>query len=242
MAGLHATHQLPHEDEHIKSFAPGDRIEARYGGGDAYYPGTVGFIHADTLSCDIVYDDGDGEAGVPFALIRKRGESGQGGQGASPATNAAASPFAVGVEVEIRSFQGGWKLGTVAGIREEGSFDVQMADGTMEKGVPPSLVRLKEAAAAATAAVGSAADSSSNPVTAGRQDEATGGVGVAPDVAAALKLPAATKTERELKEELSMLVKACERQQKTLEKNEATISSLKDKIVELETALGGAVG
>ena len=59
----------------------GDRVEARYGGGDIFYPGTVRAVHpahsdaapdSESLAqaYNIVYDDGDRELGVEPSLIR----------------------------------------------------------------------------------------------------------------------------------------------------------------------------
>lgn len=229
MAGLHATNQLPTEAESV-SFAPGDKIEARFGGGAEYYPGTIGFVHTDAKLCDIMYDDGDGESGVPFALIRKKEVPKKN----EPAPNDPGSSFTIGTEVEVRGFKGGWRPGTITVVREEGSFDVALADGTTEKGVPPTLVRLKEEGES------KAADQPATSSTAASANTSAETGSVDAEVAAALQLPATTRKERELKEELSLLVKAQERQQRTVEKNNKNIQSLKTKIAELEVTFGAA--
>ena len=236
-------------------FSIGDKIEARYGGEDAYYPGIIGFVHADAQTADIAYDDGDGEAGVPFALIRKAGAGAGGSSGGAAAAMAIAVPsssttpaveskFSIGTAVEVRGFKGGWSSGTIAVVRDEGSFDVQLDSGTIEKGVPPSLVRLKEEAAAE--------DNNNNQSSSGNNNNNNdngAGVSAAPisasdATASALlsQISPATKKERELKEELEMLVKAEERQQRSVDKNTKTIASLKLKIAELEATFGPADG
>jgi cytidine deaminase len=57
------------DDEFEPEFARGDRVEARFGGQAAYYPGTVERVHPNG-SCDISYDDGDEEERVAAHLIR----------------------------------------------------------------------------------------------------------------------------------------------------------------------------
>jgi hypothetical protein len=260
MAGLHATNQLAEEEEPPPPFAQGDKIEARYGGGTEYFPGTIGFIHVQTQAADIMYDDGDGESGVPFALIRSRAAAAPPASAAAAGAAApAASKFAVGSEVDIRSFKGTWRPGTVEVIREEGSFDVKLTDGTIEKGVPPSLVRPRQAAAAGGGAgqprqqkqqqqapqqqqqqqhillqVGNAA----GPGEAGADPPSASTSAALAQATAALQLPVASKSEQGLHEELSVLVKAHERQMRSVEKNLRTIESLSASIAELEATLG----
>lgn len=221
------------------SFLPGESIEARYGGEATFYPGKIGFVHEDTQTCDIIYDDGDAESGVPFALIRKVqaavagsnsvvsvSSSGGSGDNSSSSGSGNSTTFAVGTEVEVRGFKGGWRPGTVSTVREEGSFDVTLQDGTVEKGVPPSLVRLK----------GDASDNTSGgnqPAKDGAAKPAADQVKIA-TAHAALNLKATTKKEKELRDELEMLLKAYDRQMRTVDKNVQKIASLKTKITDLE--------
>eukprot|EP00750_Incisomonas_marina_P002281 INCI12189.1.p1 GENE.INCI12189.1~~INCI12189.1.p1 ORF type:complete len:255 (-),score=60.01 INCI12189.1:519-1283(-) len=252
MAGLFATNEAEVNGSGTPPFfSIGEQIEARYGGGDVYYPGTIGFVHAEARTCDIAYDDGDGEAGVAFALIRKRGAaacstSTTGATEQESDSGAASSKFSVGVEVEIRGFKGGWKPGTIAVVRDEGSFDVQLADGAVEKGVPPTLVRLKEEAAS-TASAGAAVVPNSTQQGATEAGARGGGLAAgetavvaagSDEVAEALSLPVSSRQEKELKEELQMLVKARERQLRSQAKNTNTIASLKQKIAELAASFG----
>ena len=210
------------------TFAIGDKIEARYGGGETYYPGTIGFVHIENSTCDIMYDDGDGESGVAFDLIRKK-ESIKKPE-PTPESSGKAT-FAVGSQVEIRNFKGGWKRGTITVVRDEGSFDVAIEDGTTEKGVPPSLVRVPNASEAKPQTTKSGSSNSSSKT---KQSQ-----GIEAAVAAALKLPVTTKQERHLREELEISAKALERQMKLIEKNKKTVASLKTKIANFQAALGG---
>ncbi|KAL4172756.1 hypothetical protein KRP22_007919 [Phytophthora ramorum] len=57
------------DDDFEPEFARGDRVEARFGGQAAYYPGTIERVHPNG-SCDISYDDGDEEERVAPRLIR----------------------------------------------------------------------------------------------------------------------------------------------------------------------------
>ena len=51
-------------------FSVGSRVEARFEGGDEWYPGVVSELNADG-SCSVRYDDGDEEKRVPRTSIRK---------------------------------------------------------------------------------------------------------------------------------------------------------------------------
>lgn len=55
--------------EGVPLFEVGAKIEARYGGGDAYFPGMVSEINSDG-SLFIAYDDGDEELSVPANFVR----------------------------------------------------------------------------------------------------------------------------------------------------------------------------
>lgn len=52
------------------SFHPGDRVEAKFQGGDQWYAGTISRVTED--ACDVAYDDGDREENVSVALIRRQ--------------------------------------------------------------------------------------------------------------------------------------------------------------------------
>ncbi|RLN73389.1 hypothetical protein BBJ28_00019775, partial [Nothophytophthora sp. Chile5] len=57
------------DDEFEPEFTRGDRVEARFGGQTAYFPGTIERVYPNG-SCDITYDDGDEEERVASRLIR----------------------------------------------------------------------------------------------------------------------------------------------------------------------------
>ncbi|GMF35987.1 unnamed protein product [Phytophthora fragariaefolia] len=57
------------DDDFEPEFSRGDRVEARFGGQAAFYPGTIERVHPNG-SCDISYDDGDEEERVAAHLIR----------------------------------------------------------------------------------------------------------------------------------------------------------------------------
>lgn len=52
----------------------GMEVEARYHGGQLYYPGTVIKVSSRNQTCDIRYEDGDHETFVPVDYIRQRTE------------------------------------------------------------------------------------------------------------------------------------------------------------------------
>eukprot|EP01031_Cornospumella_fuschlensis_P026051 gene26051-31454_t len=55
-------------------FRAGQRVEARFHGGQLYYPGVVSQV-LDARYVDILYDDGDAEASVPVDYVRPVAES-----------------------------------------------------------------------------------------------------------------------------------------------------------------------
>ncbi|KAG7384305.1 hypothetical protein PHYBOEH_009569 [Phytophthora boehmeriae] len=57
------------DDDFEPEFSRGDRVEARFGGQAAYYPGTIERVYPNG-TCDISYDDGDEEERVATRLIR----------------------------------------------------------------------------------------------------------------------------------------------------------------------------
>ena len=52
----------------------GMRVEARYGEGDDFFPGTVETMNDDG-TCNIEYDDGDAESNKPRRSLRLKGET-----------------------------------------------------------------------------------------------------------------------------------------------------------------------
>ena len=72
----------------METFAIGARIEARFNGSDAWYPGKVFAVHPDQTYY-IRFDDGDEQDNVPAADVRKAEDP------------AAEEPAAAGVEDDI---------------------------------------------------------------------------------------------------------------------------------------------
>ncbi|KAH9090216.1 hypothetical protein LEN26_018976 [Aphanomyces euteiches] len=103
----------------------GDAIEARFGGKESFFPGTIQRIHSDG-TYDIEYDDGDSETRVDAKLVRLRKKESQ---------------FEVGQAVEAR-FGGNDKYyeGKITRIHSDGSMDIHYADGDKESHVKPQLV------------------------------------------------------------------------------------------------------
>lgn len=52
------------------SFKVGDRVQARFRGGEIFYAGVVGVVHAEDGTYEVHYDDGDVEEHVAPDLIR----------------------------------------------------------------------------------------------------------------------------------------------------------------------------
>lgn len=64
---------VDHIDENV-GLKVGLEVEARYHGGELYYPGTVTKVSNRNQTCDIRYEDGDRETFVPMDYIRPRSE------------------------------------------------------------------------------------------------------------------------------------------------------------------------
>ncbi|KAF0754080.1 hypothetical protein AaE_005468, partial [Aphanomyces astaci] len=126
----------------LENVAKGEAVEARFGGKEAFYPGTISRVHGDG-SVDVEYADGDRETRVPSRYVRLT----------SSGTKKKADPsLAIGDAVEAR-FGGQDKYfpGKVARVHSDGSFDIHYADGDKESHVEPSLVRPAKKKAEATA-------------------------------------------------------------------------------------------
>ncbi|ETV98042.1 hypothetical protein H310_09336 [Aphanomyces invadans] len=114
----------------LEAVARGQAVEARFGGNDKFYPGTIARVHGDG-SVDIEYADGDRETRVPSRYVRVS------------ASKAKTQPsFEAGDAVEAR-FGGQDKYfpGKIARVHSDGTVDIHYADGDKESRVIASLVR-----------------------------------------------------------------------------------------------------
>ncbi|KAF0688922.1 Aste57867_19547 [Aphanomyces stellatus] len=105
--------------------AKGDDVEARFGGKDAYFAGTIARVHSDG-TVDIDYADGDSETRVAAKLVRK----------------GTTSKWEAGQAVEAR-FGGQDKFygGKITRVHGDRTLDITYADGDKETHVDPKLVR-----------------------------------------------------------------------------------------------------
>ena len=127
------------------SFREGDKVEARFGGGQEYYPGVIARKNRDgTYAID--YADGDNEGRVKANYIRKVG----GRRSASPKkrdpfdseTEAEDTSFREGDKVEAR-FGGGQEYypGVIARKNRDGTYAIDYADGDNEGRVKANYIR-----------------------------------------------------------------------------------------------------
>ena len=127
------------------SFREGDKVEARFGGGQEYYPGVITRKNRDgTYAID--YADGDNEGRVKANYIRKVG----GRRSASPKkrdpfdseTEAEDTSFREGDKVEAR-FGGGQEYypGVIARKNRDGTYAIDYADGDNEGRVKANYIR-----------------------------------------------------------------------------------------------------
>ncbi|KAJ1452929.1 hypothetical protein M885DRAFT_525609 [Pelagophyceae sp. CCMP2097] len=133
------------------AYRAGDRVEARFRGGEAFHPARIAKVHADG-SLDLHYLDGDKESDVAPRLVRRaegravstpsRGDDGG-------ARQTFAERFNAGDEVEAR-FKGGAQYHAArVGLRHaDGTYDLLYDDGDREARVPAALIRPRAAAAA----------------------------------------------------------------------------------------------
>ena len=94
------------------SYLPGMKVEARWMGGETFYPGTITKASGDG-TCAIDYDDGDKEYGVKPAFIR-------------PQAGSTGRPwFLPGMKVEFRWLGGAaFHPGTIEYANRDGTFDI----------------------------------------------------------------------------------------------------------------------
>mmetsp|Transcript_7324 Transcript_7324/g.21778 ORF Transcript_7324/g.21778 Transcript_7324/m.21778 type:complete len:2162 (-) Transcript_7324:11-6496(-) len=154
-----------------ETFAIGARIEARFNGSDAWYPGKVFTAHPDGTYY-IRFDDGDEQDNVPAADVRKADEPAaeepagdiladleedlpgldlekpaEPEEPAKPPATAAEPAFAIGARVEAR-YNGGesWYPGKIFTVHPDGTHFIKYDDGDTEDNVPAAYIRPEPAA------------------------------------------------------------------------------------------------
>jgi hypothetical protein len=153
----------------VVEFAVGTRVEARFNGGEQYYPGKIFAVHPDN-TVYVRFDDGDEEDNIPAAFVRKAdepaaeepaddiladledlpgldlekpAEPAEPEEPAEPAKPPAPVPaFAIGARVEAR-YNGGesWYPGKIFTAHPDGSFYIKYDDGDEEDNIPASDIR-----------------------------------------------------------------------------------------------------
>ena len=159
------------------SYIRGEKVEARFGQGYAFYPGKVSRVHRDG-TYDIDYDDGDAETHVSASLIRKQPSREKTRTGSRSPRRSAHSKvrsrpeassedeytdadfdgendekddFDVGQRVEAR-FRGGstYFKGKVTRVKGRGVYTILYDDGDIETSVPSRLIRPLRSSSAST--------------------------------------------------------------------------------------------
>jgi hypothetical protein len=132
----------------------GTKIECDYQGSGKWFPGTIMGVNGEQY--DILYDDGDGESGVPADRVREKGAAGSDTSAPAATTEKSAEPassvvpvanksgFEAGMKVEVRKGKE-FKNAIVSAVDEIlGCMDVEFSDGQAEKGIPLQMVRKPE--------------------------------------------------------------------------------------------------
>ena len=118
----------------------GDEIEAKYRGGQMWYPGLIRTVNRDG-TYDVRYKDGDSERSVDRGLIRRVGANGVDSMASRVDTTTAGSLLA-GDEVEARfGGRSRWFKATVKRKNRDGTYHLLYADGDEERSVENDMVR-----------------------------------------------------------------------------------------------------
>jgi Ca2+-binding EF-hand superfamily protein len=108
------------------SFREGDKVEAKFGGGDDYFPGVISRKNRDG-SYAIDYNDGDNESRVAAKLIRKKG-------GRASASRRDISNFVRGDKV-LANYRDKWRKGKVLKSHRDGTYDIRFDVGKDVEGI-----------------------------------------------------------------------------------------------------------
>lgn len=114
--------------------APGAKVEAHFRGGKKWFNATIKAVRDDG-SFDIVYEDGDEEAGVKPSDVRRPGDE-------SVHPPGQPEVFAPGDKVEVR-YQGlsDWIPGVVSAANPDGTYSVEFENIIAEAAVRPEHIR-----------------------------------------------------------------------------------------------------
>ncbi|KAH9160737.1 hypothetical protein LEN26_001726, partial [Aphanomyces euteiches] len=127
-------------------FQQGDKIEAKCGGEDKYYPGVVSRVKLNGTYI-IEFDHGITEAGIPASSMRERASSPKkkSTETSSEDDRKPSKKFKEGEKVEAQ-YKGKSKFypGVIARCRMNGTYDIDYEDGEKEKEVAANMIRSKE--------------------------------------------------------------------------------------------------
>eukprot|EP00903_Cladosiphon_okamuranus_P008645 g8289.t1 len=124
-----------------RSYAVGEKVEARLGGRSRWFKATVERENRDGTYY-LVYAQGDRERAVDKNLIRSSGAAGGEGKRDEKSGTETVVAHRVGDEIEARYKRGRkWYPGKVRAVNLDGSYDVRYQDGDFERNVEASFVR-----------------------------------------------------------------------------------------------------
>lgn len=148
------------QHQHTPKFSAGDRIKAKFRGGDTYYPGKISVVQADGLY-RVIYDDNDEEGNVPESRIMAMdGDvATTTSSAASVSSHSGQNLFKTGDKVEALYYNGStWYKGEVKGYayldaKKSFVYDIVYEDGDREKQVLEVNVRKLESSVVTPAPV-----------------------------------------------------------------------------------------
>lgn len=142
------------QHQHTPKFSAGDRIKAKFRGGETYYPGKISVVQADGLY-RVVYDDNDEEGNVPESRIMPMdGDIATTSSAVSVSSHSGQNLFKSGDKVEALYYNGStWYKGEVKGFsyldaKKSFVYDIVYEDGDREKQVLEVNVRKLESSVA----------------------------------------------------------------------------------------------
>ena len=127
-------------EDNASELLEGNRVEANYRGRGRYLKGRIQRVHRDG-TCDINYNDGEKERGVPKDMIRSLDKPGGRGRG-----RAHGGSLQRGDKVEAQYRGRGTKFykGKIARVNSDSTFDIDYDDGEQEIGLQEEHVRSLE--------------------------------------------------------------------------------------------------